>query len=54
MRGFERLRSAQVISAGYGFVESLYRGHCELGADDVVDPRRWIPHALMTRLVSAI
>ena len=52
MRGLKRLRSAQVISAGHGFVQNLHRGHYELGTD-VVDPRYRIPHAF-TQLTTAI
>jgi transposase-like protein len=52
MRGLTRLRSAQVISAGHGFVQNLHRGHYELGTD-VIDPRHRIPHAF-TELAAAI
>jgi transposase, IS6 family len=51
MRGLKRFRSAQVISAGHAFIQNLYRGHYELGAD--VDSRRRIPHAF-TELTRAI
>ncbi len=37
MRGLKRLRSAQLISAGHGFVQNLRRGHYELATD--VNPR---------------
>ena len=33
MRGLKRLRSAQVISTGYAFVQNLRRGHYELATD---------------------
>lgn len=49
--GLKRLRSAQVISAGYAFVQNLCRGHYELSLD--VDPRHRI-HAAFTELAPAI
>jgi transposase, IS6 family len=33
MHGLKRFRSAQVISAGHAFVQSLRRGHYEFGTD---------------------
>jgi hypothetical protein len=42
MRGLERFRSAQAISAGHAFVQNLRRGHYELGID--IDSR----HRLVT------
>jgi IS6 family transposase len=51
MRGLKRLRSARVISAGHAFVQSLHRGHYELGVD--VDPRHRIPKTF-TDLARAI
>ena len=35
----KRLRSAQVISAGHAFVQTLRRGHYELGVDQAVTLR---------------
>ncbi len=37
MRGLNRFRSAQVISAGHAFIQNLRRGHYELATD--VDSR---------------
>jgi transposase, IS6 family len=37
MRGFQRLRSAQVICTGHAFVQNLNRGHYKLATD--VAPR---------------
>jgi hypothetical protein len=44
MRGFTRLCSARVISAGHAFVQNLRRGHSEFGMD--LDPKRRLPHDL--------
>jgi IS6 family transposase len=34
MRGLKQLRCAQVISAGYAFVQNIRRGHYELGVEE--------------------
>jgi transposase-like protein len=47
----ERLRSAQVVSAGHAFVQNLRRGHYELGVD--VDPRHRLA-AVFTELALAV
>ena len=44
MRGLKRLRSADVIGAGHGFVQNLRRGHYELGVD--AEPRHRLSAAL--------
>lgn len=51
MRGLKRLRSARVISTGHAFVQTLRRGHYELGMD--IDPRHRLP-TVFTELASAI
>ena len=51
MRGFKRLGSARVISAGHAFIQNLRRGHYELSVD--VDPRYRLP-AVFTELTLAI
>ena len=51
MRGLKRLRSAQLISSGHAFVQSLRRGHYELGLD--VHPRHQLA-AAFTELALAI
>jgi transposase, IS6 family len=51
MRGLKRLRSARVISTGHAFVQTLRRGHYELGVD--VHPRDRLP-AAFTELADAI
>jgi transposase-like protein len=43
MRGLKQLRSARVISAGHAFVQSLRRGHYELGV--AIDRRHRLPAA---------
>jgi IS6 family transposase len=51
MRGLQRLRSAQVISAGHAFVQNLRRGHYELPLD--LNPNHRV-RAAFTELVLAI
>ena len=51
MRGLKQLRSARVISTGHAFVQTLRRGHHELGLD--IDRRRRLPTAF-TELAHAI
>ena len=33
MRGLQRMRSAQTVSAGHAFVQNLRRGHYEIATD---------------------
>jgi hypothetical protein len=51
MRGLKQLRCARIIGAGHAFIQSLHRGHYELGLD--ANPRHRIPQAF-TELVLAI
>ena len=43
MRGFKRLRSARVISAGHAFVQNLRRGHYDIATH--IEPSRQLPAA---------
>jgi IS6 family transposase len=39
MRGLQRLRSAQTVSAGHAFVQNHRRGHYEIATDEPVYDR---------------
>jgi IS6 family transposase len=39
MRGLQRLKSAQTVSAGHAFVQNLRRGHYEIATDEPVQDR---------------
>jgi transposase-like protein len=39
MRGLKQDRNASVIIAGYAFVQSLRRGHCEVAAEEPANRR---------------
>ncbi len=39
MRGFKQLRCTRVISAGHAFIQSIRRGHYELGSEEDLNPR---------------
>jgi transposase-like protein len=39
MRGLKQLRCAQVITAGYSFIQNIRRGHYELGTKEVTNLR---------------
>jgi hypothetical protein len=49
MRGLKRLRGAQVVCSGHAFIQSLRRGHYELGLD--VEPGRRL-EAIFTELAT--
>jgi hypothetical protein len=51
MRGLNRHRSAQIISAGRPFIQNLRRKHCELAID--VPARRRL-HEAFDQLTTAI
>jgi transposase, IS6 family len=45
MRGLQRIRSAQTVSAGNGFVQNLRRGHYEIATDEPIQDRLRIAFA---------
>jgi transposase, IS6 family len=45
MRGLQRIRSAQTVSAGNGFVQNLRRGHYEIATDEPMQDRLRIAFA---------
>jgi IS6 family transposase len=51
MRGLQRLRSAQTVSAGHAFVQNLRRGHCEIATDEVAHARLRVAFEDLARAV---
>jgi transposase, IS6 family len=51
MRGLKQLRCARVITSGHAFIQTIRRGHYELGAEETVNLR---VRAAFDELVMAI